>query len=378
MKPKLKYLNTYKNRHGHTFVYVRRYRTGGKSIEIKARPINSPEFYTEYSRAIAIQEAKGKPLTSSMNCQDTVNWLYAQYLKSPEWKELKPVSQSGKRGRLNEIMDVVIPNQTLNGQELKFGGLRYASLGRKHILELRKFKYEQGFPAAANNWVKDLAAMFHWAELQQVTDGSFRNPATEIKKIKEGGGHHTWTEEEQRQFEEYWPVGTMQRLAYALMKYCGARVSDAYTLGLTNEANNTLTWKPFKGKEEYQDGEEDENALMVELPIHSELRKAIDASPSGNLVYCATSFGTPFKSEKSFSMWFVKARKKAGLPKACVPHGLRKVAAKNLAEMGATEYQLMSVMGWTKPDMARVYIEKANRGKMAASATHSLDKAQIN
>ncbi len=77
-------------------------------------------------------------------------------------------------------------------------------------------------------------------------------------------------------------------------------------------------------------------------------------------------------------MWFVKARKKAGLPKACVPHGLRKVAAKNLAEMGATEYQLMSVMGWTKPDMARVYIEKANRRKMAASAIRSIDKAQIN
>jgi len=378
MKPKLKYLHIITNRHGRTFVYVRRYRSENcQAIAIKA-PINSPEFYAEYSRAIAIQEAKGKPLTSSMNIQDTVNWIYAEYLKSPEWKELRPVSQSGKRGRLNEIMDVVSPNQTLNSQELKFGALEYLLLGRKHILELRKFKYEQGFSAAANNWVKDLAAMFHWAELQQVADGSFRNPATEIKKFKEGKGHHTWTEEEQRQFEEYWPVGTMQRLAYALMKYCGARVSDAYTLGLSNEVDNTLTWKPFKGKEEYQDGEEDENALMVELPIHSELRKAIDACPSGNLVYCATSFGTPFKNKKSFSMWFVKARKKARLPKACVPHGLRKVAAKNLAEMGATEYQLMSVMGWTKPDMARVYTEKANRGKMAASAMHSLDKAQMN
>ena len=106
--------------------------------------------------------------------------------------------------------------------------------------------------------------------------------------------------------------------------------------------------------------------------------KTIDAAPSGNLVYCATSFGKQFKSEKAFSQWVVKARKKAGLPQRCVPHGFRKVAAKNLAEMGATDYQLMAVMGWTKPDMARVYIEKANRGKMAASATHSLDKAQIN
>jgi len=57
---------------------------------------------------------------------------------------------------------------------------------------------------------------------------------------------------------------------------------------------------------------------------------------------------------------------------------LRKVAAKNFAEMGATEYQLMSVMGWRKPDMTRVYIKKENRGKMAASAIRSIDKAHKN
>ena len=106
--------------------------------------------------------------------------------------------------------------------------------------------------------------------------------------------------------------------------------------------------------------------------------KTIDAAPSGNLVYCATSFGKPFKSEKAFSNWVIKARKKAGLPQRCVAHGLRKVAAKNLAEMGATEYQLMAVMGWTKPDMACVYIEKANRGKMASAAIHKLSEEQNN
>ena len=74
----------------------------------------------------------------------------------------------------------------------------------------------------------------------------------------------------------------------------------------------------------------------------------------------------------------VDARKEAGLPQRCRPHGLRKVAAKNLAEMGATEYQLMAVMGWTKPDMARVYVEKANRGKMASAAIYSLDKGERN
>ena len=93
---------------------------------------------------------------------------------------------------------------------------------------------------------------------------------------------------------------------------------------------------------------------------------------------CATSFGAPFKSEKGFSQWFVRAREEAGLPGRCVPHGLRKVAAKNLAESGATEYQLMAVMGWTNPAQAKVYIEKANRGKMASAAIHRLSEEQNN
>ena len=82
-----------------------------------------------------------------------------------------------------------------------------------------------------------------------------------------------------------------------------------------------------------------------------------------NQFWCATSFGAPFKSEKGFSQWFVRAREEAGLPDRCVPHGLRSVAAKNLAESGATEYQLMAVMGWTNPAQAKVYIEKAEPWK---------------
>ena len=138
--------------------------------------------FVSFTRSLVIKFWATAPAASAFafKFQCLWVWVYAEYLKSPEWKELQPVSQSGKRGRLNEIMDVVIPNQTLNGQELKFGDLEYLLLGRKHILELRKFKYEQGFSAAANNWVKDLAAMFHWAELQQVADGSFRNPANTL------------------------------------------------------------------------------------------------------------------------------------------------------------------------------------------------------
>ena len=58
------------------------------------------------------------------------------------------------------------------------------------------------------------------------------------------------------------------------------------------------------------------------------------------------------------------------------PHGLRKTAAAKLAEAGVGEFMLISVMGWTKPNQARKYIEKASRAKMAAKGMKMLDEEQ--
>jgi len=63
----------------------------------------------------------------------------------------------------------------------------------------------------------------------------------------------------------------------------------------------------------------------------------------------------------------------AELPGHCVPHGLRKVAATNLAKLGASEFQLMSVMGWTNPAQARKYTEKAKRKTMGSAVIVKLN-----
>ena len=66
---------------------------------------------------------------------------------------------------------------------------------------------------------------------------------------------------------------------------------------------------------------------------------------AGNQLYVATEHGSPSKSGKCFSQWFVKRRKNAGLSDECVPHGLRKAAATRLAEVGVGGHMLMSIMG---------------------------------
>ena len=117
---------------------------------------------------------------------------------------------------------------------------------------------------------------------------------------------------------------------------------------------------------------------MVFTSIHQSLRTAIDATPSSHLIYCATSHGTPFQSSKGFSQWFVEHKDKAGLPKQCVPHGLKRAAAKRLAEAGVGEFILMSIMGWEIPNQARAYIERSNRAKMAQKGMEILSTEQNN
>ena len=49
------------------------------------------------------------------------------------------------------------------------------------------------------------------------------------------------------------------------------------------------------------------------------------------------------------------------------------MAATNLAELGASEFQLMSVMGRTNPAQARKYNEKAKRKTMGSAAIVKLN-----
>src|SRR5258708_39851246 len=51
------------------------------------------------------------------------------------------------------------------------------------------------------------------------------NPVIGIERFK-SGTHHTWTEGELKTFETKWPLGTRERLAYALLLYTIQRVGD--------------------------------------------------------------------------------------------------------------------------------------------------------
>jgi integrase len=79
-----------------------------------------------------------------------------------------------------------------------------------------------------------------------------------------------------------------------------------------------------------------------------------------------TSFGKPF-TPAGFGNWFRQRCNEAGLPQ-CSAHGLRKAAARRLAEAGCSNQQIKSITGHkTDKEVAR-YTAAADQVRLADQA----------
>jgi integrase len=204
-----------------------------------------------------------------------------------------------------------------------------------------------------------MRALFQWA----LAGGFVKDDPTAGVR---GFGHKTdgiycWTDHEIDRFEERWPIGTRERLAFAILLYTGLRRGDAAILGRQHCKNNVLTLRTAKA------------GVTVVIPILPELARIIDASATGSLTFVSTESGAPMTKE-SFGNWFSGACRTAGVPGTA--HGLRKAGATRAAENGATESELEAIFGWRGGHMASVYTRSANRAKLARGAIMKLEKAK--
>ncbi len=269
-----------------------------------------------------------------------------QYYRSTEFRGLGESTRRVRKGILDGLC-------AAHGQKPN------RLMEARHVRSLRDEKAD--LPEAANARVKALRRLFAWAI---EASHAQHNPAREVPYLRPTNpeGIHTWTVEEVYQFEARHPIGTKARLALALLLYAGVRRSDAVRLGRQMERDGGLCFRETKGQAQ--------RVKDREIPILPELRRVLDATPSGHLTYITTAFGKPF-TPAGFGNWFRRRCNEAGLPH-CSAHGLRKAGATIAAENGATEHQLMAIFGWDSPKQAAIYTRKANRKKLAAEAMHML------
>ena len=78
------------------------------------------------------------------------------------------------------------------------------------------------------------------------------DPSTGIKRTKIGEVR-SWTDDEIRQYENRWPIGTKQRTAFALMLYTGQRRSDVHRMTWQDISHKTGRIKVHPAKDRHED-----------------------------------------------------------------------------------------------------------------------------
>jgi integrase len=308
----------------------------GSRIRIRAA-FGTAEFDAEYQAALSSKPRvqKGAPALG------TLAWLIDRYRNSTDWSAL---SLATRRQRENIFKQVI-------GSA---GTKAYAKITEATIAEGRDRRSMT--PFQARHFLFAMRGLFAWAKgagLARIDPAA----SVSLPELKNGEGFPVWSEEEVAAYEQYWPLGTKERLWFAMLLYTGLRRGDAVRLGRQHVRNGVATLTTEK------------TGTEVYIRILPPLLEAIEAGPTGDLAFICGANRKPLTKE-SFGNQFAEACRKAGIRKSA--HGLRKLAATTMANNGATVAELNSIFGWTGARMASRYTERADRKKLSSGAAEKL------
>jgi integrase len=325
------YTNGFIDRHGKARWYFRR--AGFKKVPLPGLPW-SPEFMAAYEQALAGQPA---PIGADRTIPGTLRALAVSYFASPAFRMTRPSTQYTYRNIIDRFC-------------AEHGDKRVALLQREHVIKL--LAALAATPATANALRGSLRALMrHAVEIGLRSD----DPTRDVRKLPttKGDGYHSWTEGEIEQFERHHPIGSRARLAFALLLYTGQRRSDVVRMGRQHLSDNAICVRQVKTGRE------------VWIPVHEALAPIL-AEASSNLTFLLTDQGKPYTAA-GFGNWFRDQCRAAGLH-GCSAHGLRKAAARRLAEAGCTTHEIAAITGHASLKEVARYTEAVDRKRLAQSA----------
>lgn len=341
IKVRIKHVVEDVDRHGNVRLYFRR--TGFAKVRLPS-PMGSDQFWSIYRVALA-GEIRCKQPVRKKSDENSFRWLCESYYRSAEFKLLADRTRMVRR----RVLDVFCE---------QYGDNPFRSLEPKHIRSRRDDMADR--PEAANQLLKLLRQVLSFAVANDLVK---HNVAKEVPYIHTGStGFHAWTTDEVRKYESKHPIGTMARLALALLLYTGQRRADVVGFGLQHVREGELQFTQRKGQ--------NRRPVALTIPVLKVLQEVINSTKTGQMVFLATQFGKPFTSN-GFGNRFRKWCDDAGLPH-CSAHGLRKAGATIAAENGATEHQLMAIFGWKTLKQVQHYTATARQKRLTASGMHLL------
>lgn len=333
---KLPYIKEYYDQAGLRRRYFRRRGFKGGPLPGK---IGSPEFMEAYQ---AYVEARPAPLAKFNNGAGTFGGLIGQYYTWIEYTNLKPSSKKLYRYALEPLRD-------------EYGNKSLSSMTRDNLIKVIE-KVGKRAPGMANLTRAVLQKMLKIAATRKRIH---TNPLADKIEPYKGGTHHTWTDEELAKFEARWPLGTRQRLAYALLFYTGQRSGDVVKMTTKDIVDGRI--KVVQEK----------TGASLKLMIHPDLKKALKACPPKGDYLFGSATGRQVKTA-ALSKLMREAIKEAGLPARCVPHGIRKATLRTMAENGSSAKRMASVSGHKTTKELDRYTDAADQQTLADDGIASI------
>jgi len=334
-KIKLKYVNEYVDRVGNLRRYFRR---AGKNLGPLPGLPGSQEFMAAYA---AYLEGRTVAPSAPAPHAESLAKLATEFYGHPMFTQRKP----NTRKLYRSVLDGIVTEH----------GHRSVSLMTGEHAEKIIHKIGAERPAMAN---LTRAVMRRLMSLAVKRKLRLDNPFAAVEAY-EVGTHHTWTDAELRKYEKRWALGTRQRLAYALLLYTDQRVGDVAKMRRADIEGGLIHVV------------QDKTGAELWVPIHPELDRAMKAYPAKGLTLIGDAHGRPIKAA-GLSGVIRKAAGKAGLPKRCVPHGLRKALQRMLAEHGATDKEMQAMSGHTTLTETARYSKMADQKRLAVAAMKRL------
>ena len=338
---------------GRDYWYFRRH---GLRTKLPGAP-GEPAFMEAYQRSRTASDAPARPTATA----GSLAALIAAYRGSPDWDALKPATRIDYNKALDPLMT-------------RFGHLPVATMPRAFVIKLRD-EYarkavldKQGKPTLdpdgkatavatprrANRMVAVLRLLLSWA-----VDHGWRrdNPALRPKLLRTGDGYRAWTPAELAQF----------------LAHTGAEMRDAAELAIGTGQRGidliAMSWAAYDGTA--IEVVQEKTGARTWLPCPARLKTWLDARDRRAVTILTRPDGKPW-GLSHFQHQASAAIRAAGL-KGVVWHGLRAMAAVQLAEAGASDAELQAVIGWATASMAAKYRRGADQKQRAVAAVEKLD-----
>jgi integrase len=270
----------------------------------------------------------------------TFRHLLTEYYNSPEFKRLSKSSQY----HYKLIMEMLVIDHDIAHRPV-------ATMRREHVKKIVAWNAHR--PGTANNILAKLKILIHFAiDLDwRETDPTLRIKGYELD------GYHTWTDREISQFEAAFAPETVQRRAFGLILYTGQRIGDCAS----------MTWDQVTGGE--VEVVQEKTGTTVTVPMHPQLIDLIGREGEGPII--RSRFGRCYQ-KNTLGIIMQNAYTHAGLPDRCVSHGLRKAAARRLAEAGCSPHEIMAITGHQTLKEVERYTAAVSRKRLARSAIAKL------